>query len=684
MLQQYQFGQSGQFARTADRGTTQLSDLAAQRGPGSIGHSARFSNPAPRSESQPTDLFSSELDRALFPAPGERRGGPALTNPSEILQRLGLDRSGVGHRAVQRTAVRLVDSMHELDAGIEDRIRARLRALEDDRSRAAHEAEERSRNAERARAAQDEEQEERARSAERAARQFRDVIAGLLARLDRDSGDESAEQLATRERPDAAQSPDRRAVADAAAAARAAEFTETGERDDTAELDLEALEQLLRLIQTQQGREGRDAGPNVVTLDAGAGERGVRLEAFSDLFAGVFNARESAAQTEQSGDTERLQALRQLLASIERVLGTSAGEEQAGVRATRTDASETASQERTALLRLIDGDASARGEGEQGATEGSARNARAETLNLERIAELVKRLREDGAGSEERVQSEAVARLRAALERKDGAQDDTERKIARMADRESEREEAGGDRRVRVRDLRSRGEARGDTRGEARSQAREERAEGARGARAAAEGAGRASGGRGEAGRSEFRLERTEGGDTAADRAAGLRSGEAAAATRQAPLTRFGAQQQAEAQLARHIRNELPEQVLKQARMVIRGDNDGEMRLSLNPPELGGVRVRMQIQDNLIAVRFIVENNSVRDVFEQNMPSLQQQLAENGFENAGIEVSVGGNSDANQEGHATGEGGRGLEELDAGVPTATESYREETRIDLMV
>ena len=55
---------------------------------------------------------------------------------------------------------------------------------------------------------------------------------------------------------------------------------------------------------------------------------------------------------------------------------------------------------------------------------------------------------------------------------------------------------------------------------------------------------------------------------------------------------------------------------------------------------MGSVRVKLSLQDNHIAGRIIVENNSVRDAVEQSLDELHRAFRESGMETGELEVSV--------------------------------------------
>jgi len=104
----------------------------------------------------------------------------------------------------------------------------------------------------------------------------------------------------------------------------------------------------------------------------------------------------------------------------------------------------------------------------------------------------------------------------------------------------------------------------------------------------------------------------------------------------------------AAASLRHTLQEQLNGEIVRSARLVVRGDGRGDIRLNLKPEHLGTVRISLQMHDGHIAGRIIVDNQTVREVFEQNLASLQKAFEESGLEAAGIEISLadsGGQSD---------------------------------------
>jgi hypothetical protein len=104
--------------------------------------------------------------------------------------------------------------------------------------------------------------------------------------------------------------------------------------------------------------------------------------------------------------------------------------------------------------------------------------------------------------------------------------------------------------------------------------------------------------------------------------------------------------------LLRHLREDGNSKIIQSARIILKDSAEGEIRLILKPEALGEVKIRLALQDKLIAGQILVENESVREVFERNMSDLAGAFKANGFEMSGMDVFTG-------EGNAAGSGGEG-------------------------
>ena len=80
--------------------------------------------------------------------------------------------------------------------------------------------------------------------------------------------------------------------------------------------------------------------------------------------------------------------------------------------------------------------------------------------------------------------------------------------------------------------------------------------------------------------------------------------------------------------------------ILRHARFVIKNEHDSEIRLLLRPQELGVLRVRFQLQQNVLDGKFIVDSQYTKDIIEKSLGDIQRHLRDQGIESRELEVTV--------------------------------------------
>ena len=95
-------------------------------------------------------------------------------------------------------------------------------------------------------------------------------------------------------------------------------------------------------------------------------------------------------------------------------------------------------------------------------------------------------------------------------------------------------------------------------------------------------------------------------------------------------------------------RNLLPAYLINQvgkqiSRSILRGER--VIRLQLKPPELGTVKIEMNIKDNILKLGMIAENSSVKELLLSNVHELKQALVEQGVKLDKLDVQINYNFD---------------------------------------
>ncbi|MDC7235763.1 MAG: flagellar hook-length control protein FliK [Spirochaetales bacterium] len=101
-------------------------------------------------------------------------------------------------------------------------------------------------------------------------------------------------------------------------------------------------------------------------------------------------------------------------------------------------------------------------------------------------------------------------------------------------------------------------------------------------------------------------------------------------------------EQKGAALLDRQLQDKGTQELTKNIRFVLKDNKEGEIKLILKPEALGKVRINLNLNENNIVGKIIVENNSVRQAFMNNLADLTKALEDSGFSSASLDVSVGG------------------------------------------
>ena len=96
-----------------------------------------------------------------------------------------------------------------------------------------------------------------------------------------------------------------------------------------------------------------------------------------------------------------------------------------------------------------------------------------------------------------------------------------------------------------------------------------------------------------------------------------------------------------------HTHENIMEQIFQKIRITTHGDRS-EIKLSLNPPDLGNVKIHFTEEGDEIEAKIFVENAEVKAAIENNVHRLKESAAANGIEIHKLEVYIQ-NNDANKQ-----------------------------------
>jgi hypothetical protein len=140
-------------------------------------------------------------------------------------------------------------------------------------------------------------------------------------------------------------------------------------------------------------------------------------------------------------------------------------------------------------------------------------------------------------------------------------------------------------------------------------------------------------------------------------------------------------------QMVKNFRENLSKEMVKHTRIIVREDGAGELRIVLKPESLGNIRMRVNMQNNHIDGRIIVENNSIRNIVESALDNLQHALQQEGFDSISLKVSVGnehGRKEEEMEKEPEAAKTGAIEEFEKNIPVLLAIDGEYTQVNLVV
>ncbi len=120
--------------------------------------------------------------------------------------------------------------------------------------------------------------------------------------------------------------------------------------------------------------------------------------------------------------------------------------------------------------------------------------------------------------------------------------------------------------------------------------------------------------------------------------------------------------------------------------VMIAAQNTRVAQIQLDPPELGSLNIRVQVNQDQISLNFTSPHAHVRDAVEQSLPRLREMFAEQGLALQDSSVSDQGGDRGHQEGLADNEGGAdaqyvGNDQVEDGDSQVGESARSMSLVD---
>ena len=128
------------------------------------------------------------------------------------------------------------------------------------------------------------------------------------------------------------------------------------------------------------------------------------------------------------------------------------------------------------------------------------------------------------------------------------------------------------------------------------------------------------------------------------------------------------------------LRNE----VVRSTSIMLKDKGQGELRLILKPESLGNVRIWLTLNNNHIEGRIIVENNTVKEMFESNLQNLNNAFQKEGFSSSSLEVFVSGGNEQRRQREMQVPSFSAVQEFENTIPIQDEYISEDWLINIIV
>ncbi|MFQ5962999.1 MAG: flagellar hook-length control protein FliK [Candidatus Scalinduaceae bacterium] len=85
----------------------------------------------------------------------------------------------------------------------------------------------------------------------------------------------------------------------------------------------------------------------------------------------------------------------------------------------------------------------------------------------------------------------------------------------------------------------------------------------------------------------------------------------------------------------------IADNIIQRAKLFMQGDKS-EIRIQLNPPELGNLKLDFKIIDDHLEAKIVVERSIVRDIIEKDIPKLRELISNSDIDVGKLDVSLQG------------------------------------------
>lgn len=94
--------------------------------------------------------------------------------------------------------------------------------------------------------------------------------------------------------------------------------------------------------------------------------------------------------------------------------------------------------------------------------------------------------------------------------------------------------------------------------------------------------------------------------------------------------------------LAKQIENQASE-IVKSGSLILKDGGKGSINLILHPEKLGNIKVKLEMSENIITGKILVQSEEAYNALKSSLPVLKAAFSESGFDAAGFDLSWTGN-----------------------------------------
>jgi flagellar hook-length control protein FliK len=92
--------------------------------------------------------------------------------------------------------------------------------------------------------------------------------------------------------------------------------------------------------------------------------------------------------------------------------------------------------------------------------------------------------------------------------------------------------------------------------------------------------------------------------------------------------------------LAREMHQNLNGDIVRHASIALRNGGEGTIKIALKPESLGNVKIHLEMSENKITGRIVVESTEALNAFRKEMSALEQAFRDSGFASADLNLSL--------------------------------------------